>query len=58
MKWVIQKSVMETDREWAWGMKRILVSVLLGSTLPIYLPVLDMFYLLTSETLGQYNSLL
>ena len=56
--WLIRKSVMDMDGEWAWGVYSLLVSVLLDSTVPIYLLVVDMFYLVTSETLRQYNSLL
>ena len=54
--WLIQKCNVEMDREYRWGVDRLLVSVLLDSTLPIYLSVVDMFYLFTSETLRKYNS--
>ena len=49
---------MEMDREYRLGISRILVSVFLDSVLSIYLSVLDMVYLFTSETLRQYNSML
>ena len=56
--WLIQKCNVEMDREWIRGVYSLLVSVLLDSVLSIYLSVVDMFYLFTSETLRQYNSLL
>ena len=56
--WLIQKCNIEMDGEYRWGVDRLLVSVLLDSTLPIYLSVVDMVYLLTSVTLRRYNSLL
>ena len=58
MKWVIRKCDVEMGREYRWGIVGLLVGVLLVDWLSIYLSVLDMFYLVTSETLRQYNSLL
>ena len=39
------------DGECRWGVSRILVCLLVTSVLSIYLSVLDIVYLLTSETL-------
>ena len=49
--WLIQKNIMEMGREYIWGINSILVGALLVSVLPIYLLVVDMFYLVTSMTL-------
>ena len=58
MDWLIRKCNVEMYGEYRWGVRKILVGVLLDSALPIYLSVVDMFYLFTSETLRKYNSLL
>ena len=51
--WVMRKCNVKMDGEYIWGVDRLLVCVLLVGVLPIYFPVVDVFYLLTSETLAE-----